>query len=87
MYDTAVVSSILLIVSNVVVEYQAQNRLLFVIGIFWTTSFASSVFVLPRLLKLWERQRNMSHTGQINIPGMSVSHGVISTTNRADTER
>lgn len=56
MYDTAVVASILLIVCNAVVEFQGQKRLLFCIGIFWSTCFACSVFVIPRLMQVRKKQ-------------------------------
>ena len=58
MYDIAVVGSILLVVSNVVVTYQGPKRILFAVGIFWATCFACSVFVVPRLLQV----RQSSHT-------------------------
>ena len=56
MYDTAVVASILLIVCNAVVEFQGEKRLLFCVGIFWSTCFACSVFVIPRLMQVRKKQ-------------------------------
>jgi hypothetical protein len=55
MYDTAVISTLILVVSNVAIKYQGQQRLLFTLGIFWTTCFAGCVFVLPRTMKFTSR--------------------------------
>jgi hypothetical protein len=55
MYDTAVIGTIILIVSNLAIQYQGQQRLLYSLGIFWTTCFAGCVFVLPRTLKFSSR--------------------------------
>merc|ERR1712087_634676 len=57
MYDTAVIGSVLLIVSNVAVTHQGAQRILFTVGVFWTTCFASMVFVLPRLMQANRRIR------------------------------
>ncbi len=55
MYDTAVIASVLLIVSKVSVIHQGDQRILFAIGVFWTTCFASMVFTLPRLMQMRRR--------------------------------
>ncbi|KAL9182196.1 hypothetical protein ACHAXT_012848 [Thalassiosira profunda] len=68
MYDTAFICSVLLIVSNVVVEYQGEQRMLFAIGIFWTTCFASGVFVIPRLMRLKNRGTSSS---RVTVSGAS----------------
>ena len=52
MYDTAVISTILLVVSNTAISYQGEQRLLFTLGIFWTTCFACSIFVLPLIMAI-----------------------------------
>jgi hypothetical protein len=56
MYDTAVISTIILVVSNIALQYQGQQRLLYSLGIFWITCFAGCVFVLPRTLKFSSRR-------------------------------
>jgi len=63
MYDTAVISTILLVVANAAVVYQGQKRLLFSLGIFWTSCFASCMFVLPRMMKV-QKQRSPPSTGR-----------------------
>lgn len=55
MYDTAVIGSVVLIVSKTAESYQGEQRILITLGIFWTTSFASLVFVLPRLMQVKSR--------------------------------
>ena len=82
MYDTAVVASILLIVCNAVVGFQGEQRLLFSVGIFWTTCFACAVFVIPRLMQVRKKQVAAKHTntnsgsrvGRVNISGISPVH-------------
>eukprot|EP00984_Skeletonema_dohrnii_P003248 scaffold1075_cov100-Skeletonema_dohrnii-CCMP3373.AAC.4 len=78
MYDTAVVASILLIVCNAVVGFQGEQRLLFSVGIFWTTCFACAVFVIPRLMQVRKKQVAAkltssvgSHGGRVNISGIT----------------
>lgn len=66
MYDTAVVASILLIMCNVVVEFQGEKRLLFCVGIFWSTCFACSVFVIPRLMQVRKKQAEGSAHVQVS---------------------
>jgi hypothetical protein len=82
MYDTAVVASILLIVCNAVVEFQGEKRLLFCVGIFWSTCFACAVLVIPRLMQIRKKQAACrgSHTMQgsssrahVQVSGFSTS--------------
>ena len=82
MYDTAVFASILLIVCNAVVGFQGEQRLLFSVGIFWTTCFACAVFVIPRLMQVRKKQVAAKHTntnsgsrvGRVNISGILPVH-------------
>ena len=69
MYNTAVILTILIVVSNVALQYQAQQRILFALGIFWITCFSGCVFVLPRTMKFTmrrstERVTNSNGQGQ-----------------------
>jgi len=84
MYDTAVVASILLIVCNAVVNFQGEQRLLFSVGIFWTTCFACAVFVIPRLMQVRKKQVAAKHTnsdsrvsGRVSVSGISPVHSRI----------
>lgn len=77
MYDTAVIGSVLLIVSNAVVTYQGEQRLLFAVGIFWTTCFASMVFVLPRLMQVISRESQKdeySRNVRVTVSGVQARH-------------
>lgn len=56
MYNTAVISTILIVVGNVALQYQGPQRLLFALGIFWITCFSGCVFVLPRTMKFTARK-------------------------------
>jgi len=81
MYDTAVVASILLIVCNAVVEFQGEKRLLFCVGIFWSTCFACSVLVIPRLMQIRKKQaacrdsrtEGSSSRAHVQVSGVSTS--------------
>eukprot|EP00581_Thalassiosira_minuscula_P033328 CAMPEP_0183786912 /NCGR_PEP_ID=MMETSP0739-20130205/67270_1 /TAXON_ID=385413 /ORGANISM="Thalassiosira miniscula, Strain CCMP1093" /LENGTH=521 /DNA_ID=CAMNT_0026030977 /DNA_START=457 /DNA_END=2022 /DNA_ORIENTATION=- len=63
MYDLAVIGSVLLIVSKAVATSQGAQRVLFAVGVFWTTCFASLVFVLPRLIPSQGAQRVLFAVG------------------------
>lgn len=67
MYDTAVIGSVVLIVSNTIESYQAGHRILLSLATFWTTCFASLVFVIPRLLQLKNRQRSQHGTNRTTV--------------------
>ena len=71
MYDTAFVGSFLLVFSNVVVTYQAHMRLVAVVGIFWATCFASSVFVLPRIMQVRTRHNRSDNPTNISVNPVS----------------
>lgn len=79
MYDTAAIASIILVVSNVALEYQGQQRLIFSLGIFWCTCFAGCVFVLPRTIKFSSRRnvgrssRNSSGESQMSVQRVSTN--------------
>lgn len=58
MYDTAVIATLLLFVGSFALTYQGEQRLLISLGIFWTTCFASFVFVLPRTMSSLEPRQS-----------------------------
>lgn len=79
MYDTLVIGSVLLIVANVVVTYQGEQRMLFTVGIFWISCFASCVFVLPRLLQVKNRAaKTRDGSSGVHISGVNFSANRIS---------
>ena len=57
MYNIALVGIAILIAGNVVETTAGGRRVITTIGVCWTTSFSSGVFVLPRLFRMQERER------------------------------
>ena len=52
MYNIALIGTIILVVANVIETSSGTLRMFITIGVCWCTCFSSSVFVLPRLLRV-----------------------------------
>ena len=60
MYNIALVSSVVLVIVNTVDVTGATSRVLVTIAIVWSTMFSSGVFILPRLLTVRDRGREVA---------------------------
>lgn len=74
MYDTAVIGSVGLVVEKTATTYQGEQRIILTLCIFWTSCFASLVFVLPRLLQV--RNRRLTGNGRnsrVRVSGLNLN--------------